>query len=136
MTPDQLTAYLRTRGLADDDGISRKARFRACPWCKKITLQGLDGDVAGLPVIADTQDLDRLAEAAEILTTGGLTYTVVETAERITLHPRFAVELRTEAQTRPVVRRHRCDNPPLRSSANRWRAPTHDPSLHTDAPPF
>lgn len=136
MTPDQLTAYLEMRGLADTDGFRRKAIFRRCPWCKAVTLQGLDADVAGLPVVCDVQDLDLMAEAAVILTTGTRTYTVFELPDGIRLHPRHVVELRAPQQTRPVVRRHDCEAAPLLSAVNRWKAPAHNPTLHTDAPPF
>lgn len=136
MKPDQLAAYLEMRGLADTDGISRKARFRRCPWCYAITLQGLTADVAGVPVVCENIDLDLLAEAAVVLT-GGRTYTVYELPGAIHINPRFAENMRAAAQNRPVVRAHTCGEPPPPSTANRWKAPIHQRSLHLDtAPPF
>lgn len=136
MTPDQLQSYLETRGLADTDGVHRKARFRRCPLCNAVVLRGLDADVAGLPVTCDVVDLDVLAEAAVILSTAERTYTVYEIADTIHLNPRHVEELRAAEQTRPVVKAHHCEVPSPRSTANRWKAPRHVPALHTDTPPF
>ena len=135
MTPDQLTRYLETRGLADTDGIARKARFRRCAWCGVVTLQGLDADVAGLPTVCDVTDLDPLAEAAVVLA-GERTYEIAELPDGLRIIPRHVTHLRAAQQPRPVVARHICERPMPTSTANRWKAATHDPSLHRTAPPF
>lgn len=136
MTPDQLSAYLESRGLADTDGVHRRAAFRRCAVCGAMTLRGLDSDVAGLPVVCDVTDLDTLAEAAVILLTGERTYTAYELPGGIQLNPRHAENLRAAEQPRPVLRRHSCGAEAPPSTANRWKAPAHNPSLHTNRPPF
>lgn len=128
-----LEAYLESRGLADTDQVRIRARYTRCRGCGAPVLTGLDADVAGLPRVCDTTDLDPLAEFTA-LATGRSTFAVLELGGGLRLSRRPPLAIRATRQQRPVVCEHRCGEPAPPSTAFRWAIP---PAVRTaTTPPF
>lgn len=133
MNQAALTAYLEQRGLADTDQVRRRARYTRCASCGAGVLVGLDADVAGIPRVCDTTDLDAPAELGALLS-GQATFTVFELADGLRLGSRHPEAIRAATQGRPVVAEHSCGQPAPTSSVFRWHMPV--PSATSDHPPF
>ena len=111
---DWVTQMLIDTGRMDAAGLTRKARLRTCMACRRSTLAGLDGRVAGLSVWCDLTELSALGEAMALID-GRATYEVWDATVRPELERRDVWRVRAHPPgsegCRPVLAEHRCGAP-------------------------
>lgn len=121
-----LTRMLLDQGYMDAAGLTRKARLRTCPGCRRSALAGLDSRVAGLSTWCDLTELSPLGEAMALVD-GRWTYEVWDAGSRPELERRGIDRVRAHPPgspgCHPVLAGHRCRDPIPAS----WAAPAAPP---------
>lgn len=137
--PDWLVAHLTATGRHDPDGVSRGARLRPCPECRRPVLVGLNDDVAGYPAICDPHEIDTRGELVALalnLRTFTLTRAVKSSGKTTwNLDPRTQWAIAAGQRT-ALVAQHRCgiSVPPAQiSRLPAWLSRKPAPA---DRPPF
>lgn len=106
MIPGWLQEHLRAIGADNPDGITRAARLSRCPLCTAEVLRGLDGDLAAMPAVTDTAEIDEFGEYLALIA-GRTTYNLARHGGRWELNGRGFSQLRRERKA-AVVPAHRC----------------------------
>jgi hypothetical protein len=140
MMPPWLKRHLEAIGAANTDGISRQARARICPGCRRPVMAGLDSNIGGFPTRCDPEPLNPLGELDTLM------------ADRHTFELRwigggYRIDYRNadHMQARPagqwtggdVLAEHRCRHPPAGDHTTDSRIPDPTtPGASNDPPPF
>ena len=104
MMPAHVQQALIDAGHMTTDGLTRKAKLRTCPRCRRWILVGLDHGRSAIKVVADPVDLDQLGELGAVLA-GRLTFDLWG----VEMEYRSPVKIRG-GQRRRIVGEHLCLN--------------------------
>lgn len=137
--PGWLVAHLTATGRHNADGIARGARLTRCPECGRGVLAGLDGDIAGFPVMCDPHEIDTYGELVALalnLRTFMLTRAMKSNGKSTwNLDPRDPWSIRAGQRT-ALVAQHRCGIAVPPTAVSRLPAWLNHRPPDTDIPPF
>lgn len=137
--PEWLVAHLTATGRYNADGVARSARLTRCPKCARVVLSGLDGDIAGFPVVCDPTEIDTNGELLALvlnLHTYTLTRAMTSSGKSTwNLDPREPCGIRAGQRT-ALVAQHRCGIAIPPTAVSRLPAWMSRRAPDTDTPPF